>query len=147
MGTWISAVMRSWSVPVGKVGDVHVRIHLSFLIVLFYFWAVQSSNPTVLDIGRGLAATGLILLSVIIHEVAHGLTSMHQALPARVLILLPIGRVTLMDNAEVQKREAGAEFAVAITGPLASLMLAILSAVVIWLIMPGFVIQARPLIS
>src|SRR4051812_5152724 len=75
MGSWISAAMRSWSVPVGKIGDVHVRLHLSYLFLLICVWGLQSPLLGSRVVGRGLILVGLVLISVIVHELAHGLVA------------------------------------------------------------------------
>lgn len=124
MGTWLSSIMRSWSVPVGRVGDVHVRVHLSFLFLLIVIWSFDGKalGPTVL--GRGMALVGLIFLSVIVHELAHGLVSAKTSLPQRVLILMPIGGVTLMEENAAQLKDPIGRTGVALVGPLSNLLLA-----------------------
>jgi CBS domain-containing protein len=76
---------------------------------------------------RGLAVVLLILGSVIVHELAHVLTSMHSELPRRVLILMPIGGVTLMEEHGMQLRDPVGRFGGAVVGPLANLLLAFLA--------------------
>jgi CBS domain-containing protein/Zn-dependent protease len=125
MGSWISGVMRSWSVPVGRVGDVYVRLHLSYLLLLICIWGLESRMLGPRVVGRGFALTGLVLISVIAHEVAHGLAGPRSSTLKRMLILLPIGGVMLSDENLVQQRDPVGRFRVAILGPLVNLILAV----------------------
>jgi Zn-dependent protease/CBS domain-containing protein len=117
--------MRSWSIPVGRVGVVFVRIHLSFLFLLLVIWSFDAKPLGQAVLNRGLAVTALILASVIIHELAHGLISGKSKLPQRVLILMPIGGVTLMEENAMQLRDPVGKVGTALVGPLANLALAV----------------------
>jgi CBS domain-containing protein len=125
MGTWLSSVMRSWSVPLGRIGDVHVRIHLSFLFLLLVVWSFDAKQLGPAVIGRGFSLVALIFASVVVHELAHGLVSAKESLPQRVLILMPIGGVTLMEENAMQLRDPVGRTGVALIGPLANLLLAL----------------------
>ena len=50
--------------------------------------------------GRGLALVGIIFGSVVLHELGHALVSMRAGIPAKAIILLPIGGVTLLDETQ-----------------------------------------------
>lgn len=124
MGTWLSAIMRSWSAPVGRIGKVHVRLHLSFLFLLLMVWALDAKPLGPAVFSRGAALVGLILGSVLIHEIAHALMSSKGDLPQRVLILMPIGGVTLMEENAMQLKDPVGRPGVAVAGPLTHLVLA-----------------------
>ncbi len=119
--------MRSWSVPVGSIGNVHVRLHLSYFFLLICVWGLNSPLLGSRVVGRGIVLVGLVLVSVIVHEVAHGLAAMHANALKRVLILMPIGGVTLTDEDPMQQRDPGGRLGVALVGPLSNLLLAILA--------------------
>src|SRR5579863_1271323 len=90
--------MRSFSVHVGRLFGVEVRIHLTFLVLpLFVFWteyAVHSSanGP------RDLALVGIVLACVIAHEVGHMLVAWRAGLIPKAVILLPLSGVTIFDE-------------------------------------------------
>jgi len=147
MGTWISSVTRSWSIPVGKVGDVHVRLHLTYLMVLFYAWINQTETLGPRVYSRGLGFVALLLGSVIVHEIAHGLASLHTKLPQRMLVLMPIGGVTLMDDGSGQYRDPVGSAPVALAGPLANLLLAAAGVGVMRYIAPGMHVLAAPYVD
>src|SRR3954469_2134127 len=136
MGSWISAAMRSWSVPVGKIGDVHVRLHLSYLFLLICVWGLQSPLLGSRVVGRGIILVSLVLISVIAHELAHGLVTGQSSALKRVLILMPLGGVTLSDENLVQQKDPVGRFRIAIVGPLVNLILAVAALAVIKTVAP-----------
>ena len=68
-----------------------------------------------------------MLISVIAHEVAHGLVAGHSNVLKRVLILMPVGGVSLSDENLMQQKDPVGRFRVAIVGPLVNLILALLA--------------------
>src|SRR3954464_7972559 len=146
MGSWISAAMRSWSVPVGKIGDVHVRLHLSYLFLLICVWGLQSPLLGSRVVGRGLILVGLVLISVIVHELAHGLVTGHSGALKRVLILMPLGGVALSDENLMQHKDPVGRFRVAVVGPLANLILALTALTVIKSLAPQIHIFSEPFV-
>jgi CBS domain-containing protein/Zn-dependent protease len=146
MGSWISAAMRSWSVPVGKIGDVHVRLHLSYLFLLICVWGLQSPLLGSRVVGRGIILVGLVLISVIAHEVAHGLVAGHTNVLKRVLILMPLGGVSLSDENLMQQKDPVGRFRVAVVGPLVNLILALLALSVIKSVAPHIRIFSEPFV-
>ena len=147
MGNWASSILRSWSIPVGRIGNAHVRLHLSFFFLLAYVWITDSKTLGQAVYGRGLALMGLILVSVIIHELAHGLVTIHRKLPVRVLVLMPIGGIVLADDSVQQDRDSGGEVLVALAGPLANLFIAFVSGSIVLGLIPGVSLWSSPLVS
>src|SRR5437764_13137472 len=92
--------MRNWSIPAGRIFGVEIRIHLTFLFLLVFVWLTDSASHATVTPGRGLALVGIIFASVLLHELGHALVSMHGGVPAKSVILLPIGGVTLLDQPE-----------------------------------------------
>ena len=84
--------MRSWSVNVGRIFGAELRIHLSFAFLLLFVWMTEAALPHA-SLARGLAMVVLVVISVLAHEIGHGLAALHEDLPARSIILLPIGGV------------------------------------------------------
>lgn len=147
MGTWISSITRSWSFPVGRIGDVHVRLHLTFVLLLIYVWTTEWDPLGERVLGRGLAFVGIVLGAVIVHEIAHGLVSMRQKLPQRMLILMPIGGVSLMDDSTGQYRDPVGTPLVAFAGPVANLLLAAAAALIVPQVIHGFRVVAPPYVG
>ena len=129
--------MRSWSIPVGRLFGVDVRIHLTFFILpTFIYWtdyAVRQGNATG---PRDLAIVGIILACVAAHECGHMLAARRFGLIPKAVILLPLTGVALYDESRTEKPQSPAllwqrEVRLALIGPLVSLALAVLAAAVV----------------
>jgi CBS domain-containing protein len=129
--------MKSWSISVGKIFGVELRIHLSFVFLLFFVWLTESAARGNASAGRGLALVAIIFGCVILHELGHALVGRHAGIPAKAIILLPIGGVTLLDETR-QPLEPGAmtwkrDVRIALAGPLVNLLIAVAAGSVILL--------------
>src|SRR5580698_1917579 len=126
--------MRSWSIPVGRLFGVDVRLHLTFLILpMFIIWmdyTVRKENATG---QRDLAVVGILLACVGAHELAHMLAARRLGMIPKAVILLPLTGVALYDESRAAKPQPAAqlrqrEVRLALVGPLASFALACLTA-------------------
>ncbi len=132
--------MRSWSIPIGRLFGVEVRIHLTFLILpMFIFWTQYAANQGSANGPRDLALVGLILACVAAHECAHMLAARRYGMIPKAVILLPLTGVALYDESRADKTQFAAlgwkrDVRLALVGPIVSLALAGLSAAVINLI-------------
>lgn len=114
------------SVRMGRVLRVPLRIHwtVPLLVVLFGYslgsqtlpaWIPDQSNATYTV--AGLAGALLLLGSLLAHEAAHA-TARRKGIPVQSITLWALGGMTEMGK----PRAAGAAFLVAVSGPLASLV-------------------------
>jgi len=136
--------MRSWSIPAGRLFGVDIRIHLTFVALLIFVWATQSLTMGTAGAMRGVALVAIIFGCVVLHELGHALVARHSGLAVRSIILLPIGGVTLMEDAG--PRDPAREIRIAVAGPLVNLAIALLSGAVILLFLPQVKLWARPLV-
>jgi Zn-dependent protease/predicted transcriptional regulator len=132
--------MRSWSILIGRLFGVEVRVHLTFLILpLFVFWTEYNVHHTA-DGGRDLALVGIILACVAAHEAGHMLVARRAGMVAKAVILLPLCGVTLFDESHAEKLESAAawkrEVQLALVGPLVNLLLAVAAAGVVFILAP-----------
>jgi Zn-dependent protease/CBS domain-containing protein len=121
--------MRSWSIPVGRLFGVDVRLHLTFLILpLFVYWTDYAAHPQSLNGARDLALCGIILACVAAHECGHMLAARRFGLIPKAVILLPLTGVALYDESRIEKPIASLgwkrEIRLALVGPLVNLALA-----------------------
>ncbi len=133
--------MRSWSIPIGRLFGVDVRIHLTFLILpMFIFWTDYVAHEGKANGPHDLALAGIILACVAAHECGHILMARRFGLTPKGVILLPLTGVTLYDESGAEKLQTGAqpgvipwkrEIQIAIVGPLVSLALAGLAAAIV----------------
>lgn len=139
-------LMRSWSVSAGRVFGIDVRIHLTFVFLLFYVWMTEASGLGASGVGRGLALVGLVLASVLLHELAHMLAALQQRLPASSVVLLPIGGVSLLQEPARQKLDPNHELRIALAGPLINLLMAFLAAAVVLSVAPEAALWKQPFV-
>lgn len=142
--------MRSWSIPAGRIFGVELRIHLTFLFLLLFVWLTESTSRGTASPGRGLALVGMIFGCVVLHELGHALASTHAGIPAKAIILLPIGGVTLLDDTQ-QSIQPGApawkrDIRIALAGPLVNLLLALVTGSVLLSVAPEVQLWAKPYI-
>jgi Zn-dependent protease/CBS domain-containing protein len=141
--------MRSWSIPVGRLFGIEVRIHLTFLFLLVFVWSTDAATQDASAALRGLALVGIVFGSVVLHELGHALVARGSGIPAKGIILLPIGGITILDEAHVIPDPVNGwkrDIRIAVAGPLVNLFLAGLSAIVLLAAIPGFSLTARPLL-
>jgi Zn-dependent protease/CBS domain-containing protein len=129
--------MRSWSIPVGRLFGVDVRIHLTFFILpMFIFWTEYAAHQGAANGPRDLALVGIILICVAAHEFGHMLAARRVGLIPKAVIFLPLTGVALYDESRSEKPQPSPrmwkrDIRLALVGPLASLSLACLSAALI----------------
>jgi len=129
--------MRSWSIPVGRLFGVDVRIHFTFFVLpMFIFWTEYAAHQGAANGPRDLALAGIILASVAAHECGHMLAARRIGLIPKAVILLPLTGVALYDESRVEKAQPAAllwkrDIRLALMGPLVSLALACLTAAVV----------------
>ena len=144
--------MRSWSIHVGRLFGVEVRLHLTFLILpLFVFWTEYSVHPTA-NGPRDLALVGIVLACVAAHEIGHMLVARRLGLIPKAVILLPLSGVTVFDESRVEKPESAdaawkREVRIALTGPLVNLAFALVAAGVILLAGVGAHLREWPFLQ
>jgi len=121
--------MRSWSISVGRLFGVDVRLHLTFLILpVFVYWTDYAVNQQNASGPRDLALVGIILACVAAHECGHVLAARRFGLIPKAVILLPLTGVALYDESRVEKQPSATwwkrEIRLALVGPLVNLALA-----------------------
>src|SRR6266487_6804098 len=128
--------MRSWSIPIGRLFGVDVRIHLTFfLLPMFIFWTEYAAHQGNANGPHDLALAGIILACVGAHECGHMLAARRFGLIPKAVILLPLTGVALNDESRVEKLPPALmwkrEIRIALVGPLVNLALASLAAAAI----------------
>jgi Zn-dependent protease/CBS domain-containing protein len=128
--------MRSFSIHVGRLFGVEVRLHLTFVILpLFVFWTEYNAQRPA-NGPRDLALVGIVLACVAVHEIGHLLVARRAGLIPKAVILLPLGGVTVFEESRPERPESGAavwkrEVRIAVTGPLMNLAFATIAAGII----------------
>src|SRR5438552_13825393 len=124
--------MRNWSIPAGRIFGVEIRIHLSFALLMLFVAISEQLAHVQVNPWRGTALVAIMFGSVVLHELGHALVGRHSGVPPRAIILMPIGGVTIFDEAQPAilpdwKRD----IKIAIAGPVVNLLIAAVSAIVL----------------
>lgn len=125
----ISAGMRR-EVLLGRVSGVPVRADLRWFLVIGVVTVLIAASVVQLGQGisvlvgavLGLAATLVFFLSIFLHEYAHAVVARMERLEVVEIVLHPFGGLTRFRHEPETPR---AEFRIAIAGPVASFVLAI----------------------
>ncbi|MEU0822156.1 site-2 protease family protein [Streptomyces mirabilis] len=116
------------SIRIGSLRGVALRAHWSVPLIMFLL-AYGLASRTLPGYAPGLAPVVyavagvvgalLLLVSLVVHEAAHALTARRAGIPVRDVTLWALGGMTRMDRPTT----ARTAFTVAVSGPLASLVL------------------------
>ena len=60
--------MRSWSIPIGRLFGIEIRIHLTFFFLLAFVWSTEAGAQDANAALRGLALVGIVFGSVVLRE-------------------------------------------------------------------------------
>jgi Zn-dependent protease/CBS domain-containing protein len=144
--------MRNWSIPIGRLFGVEIRVHLTFVFLLALVWMAESAMKGNSTPGRELALVGIIFGSVVLHELGHALVAMREGLQAKAIILLPIGGITLLEEGPAPSSDAShdvpwkRDIRVALAGPLVNIAIALVAAAVVLVKSPGLQLWMQPFI-
>ena len=142
--------MRSWSIPAGRLFGIEIRIHFTFFFLLLFVFGAESSAQ---DSTAGLRAFGLVAIvfgSVILHELVQAWVARREGVPAKGLILLPIGGVAIRDEAQATPETDSTwkrEIRIASAGPAVNLAIAGMAALVLLAVLPETRLTVRPLVD
>ena len=142
--------MRSWSIPAGRLFGIEIRIHLTFFFLLLFVWSAESATQDMTTAARALGLVGIIFASVILHELGHALVARRAGVPAKGIILLPIGGVTILDESQAIPESETTwkrDIRIAVAGPLVNLAIAGASALFLLAVVPGFPLTSKPLVD
>ena len=139
--------MRAWSFPLGKPFGVELRIHGLFVVLLFL--ASVFAGATGPGGWRGAGLWLLILFAVCVRETARAIASSAFGIGIRSILLLPIGGLQALTEpeTEAQPQTSRVRFTLALIGPAANLLVALLLAGLLAGGSPGIHLLAHPWVS
>jgi Zn-dependent protease len=145
--------MRNWSIPLGKLFGVEIRIHFTFLFLLAFVWMAESAMKGNSAPNRVLALVGIVFGSVVLHELGHALVAMREGLRAKAIILLPIGGITLLDDSQppgsaplTGQNTWKRDVRIAIAGSLVNISLAVIAGLIVMAKFPDAHLWVKPFI-
>jgi len=140
--------MRTWSIPAGRIFGIEIRIHVSFAILLLFIGLTEQIAHNTVSPWRGTALLAIVFGSVVLHELGHALVGRQSGVPPRAIVLLPIGGVTIFDEAQPEvpanwKRDVR----IAVAGPVVNFLIAGLSALFLHIAAPNDRLWADPYVT
>src|SRR4051812_26554078 len=127
--------MSAWSIPIGRLFGIDIRLHWTFALLLAL--VVMPDPQGVVMPGRALALVGIVFGSVVLHELGHAWLALRAGLPVRAITLLPIGGVTVLDGSQSGPPKPDVEIRVALAGPLVNFFIAAVSVIGVLLVYPA----------
>jgi Zn-dependent protease len=121
------------SITVGRIFGIRLAVSLSWFFIFFlviftlgsvYFPGRYPDWPLALHWVAAVAASLLLFLCVLIHEIAHSLVALRKKVPVRSITLFMLGGVSHIGK---DAPTPGAELLISLAGPLASLVLGVLA--------------------
>lgn len=120
------------TVPIGRILGIPIDLDFSwFLIAALITWILAVNYyPAEFKGGThseywlmGAVTTALFFASIVVHELAHSAVALHYKIPVSRITLFIFGGVSQIAG---EPQSAGAEFLIAVVGPLTSFALAVL---------------------
>jgi stage IV sporulation protein FB len=112
----------SWSINIGSIAGTAIRIHVTFILLLAFFFFVGLANGNISDAVNTLVFVVLVFACVLAHEFGHILTARAFGVETPDVTLLPIGGVARL--ARIPEKP-GQELLIAIAGPLVNVAIAL----------------------
>lgn len=112
-----------WSFQIGKLFGIPIRVHVTFLFLLFFIGILGSREAGASGAIFGMVSIVFIFLCVILHEMGHSLVAVHYGIDVKDIVLLPIGGISRMEEIPEDPKK---EITISLVGPMVSFGLAIL---------------------
>jgi Zn-dependent protease/CBS domain-containing protein len=123
-----------------SVQGIDIKVHITFPLILIWaavqFGFLGRGGFSLSGAAFGVVVTILLFACVVIHELAHSLTSTRLGYPVEDIVLFPLGGVSQIEQIP---EGPGEEFLMAVAGPLSNVVIAIVL-VVIGLLTPGSIL-------
>jgi stage IV sporulation protein FB len=111
----------SWSILLGRILGVDVRIHLTFFLLLAWYGIAAGSQGGMSEAFSAIAFILAVFVCVLAHEFGHVLTARAYGIGTRDIVLLPIGGVASIERMPEKPRE---ELIIALAGPAVNVVIA-----------------------
>ena len=125
-----------WSLNLGTVAGIRIKIHWTFLFIVLYVFYSNYRQSGSLETGIwGVLFILAVFACVTLHELGHATMGKRFGVRTRKITLLPIGGVASMENIP---EKPGHEFWIAIAGPLVNVGIAVL----LYLLFAGQIVES-----
>ncbi len=120
-----------------SVKGIDIKLHITFPLILIWaaiqFGFLGQDGFSISGAAFGVVVTLLLFVCVVIHELAHSLTSTYMGYPVEDIVLLPLGGVSQIEK---MPEGAGEELLIAVAGPLSNIVIAFVLGLIA-LVTPG----------
>ncbi len=117
------------SISIGSIFGIKISLHWTFILLLLFALFISAYFFLLMVV---------LFVCVLIHELAHSVTSKRNGINVKSIILLPIGGASIMDITDISPR---LEFNIAIVGPLMSLALGFIFGFLSIFAPPGIILE------
>lgn len=125
----------SWSLQLGKIKGIQIRVHTSFVLVLIWGALNYGGDRGWQGAMYGTLIVLLIFAIVLLHELGHSLAAMAFGIKVQDITLLPIGGLARLERMPSKPWQ---EFIVAAAGPFVNFVMAlVLLPFILWLMWTG----------
>ncbi len=121
--------MASSSPKIGKLFGIDIELHWTFLLLVLFALLVSVEFFVIIV---------LLFICVLIHELAHSVTSQRNHIKVKKIVLLPIGGASIIDETKIDPR---VEFNIALAGPVMSFLLGGIFGIAVIFSPPGYFTQ------
>ncbi|KAB2850474.1 MAG: site-2 protease family protein [Hyphomicrobiaceae bacterium] len=111
----------SWSIGLGRILGVDVRIHLTFFLLLAWYGIAAGAQGGMPEAAAAIVFILAVFACVLAHEYGHVLTARAYGIGTRDIVLLPIGGVASIERMPEKPRE---ELIIALAGPAVNVVIA-----------------------
>jgi Zn-dependent protease len=131
------------SLEVGTVKGIPIRLHFTLLLVsLLIVWALATMLMPEIYPGlsstlywtMGAAGAIILIVSVLLHELAHSIVALRYGLKVSEIVLYIFGGVSVIKEQEEASKDFHKEFRIAVVGPIASFVIAAILAISFFLL-------------
>jgi Zn-dependent protease len=131
------------SLEVGTVKGIPIRLHFTLLLVsLLVVWALATMLMPEIYPGlsstlywtMGAAGAIILIISVLLHELAHSIVALRYGLKVSEIVLYIFGGVSVIKEQEEASKDFHKEFRIAVVGPIASFVIAAILAISFFLL-------------
>jgi Zn-dependent protease len=131
------------SLEVGTVKGIPIRLHFTLLLVsLLVVWALATMLMPEIYPGlsstlywtMGAAGAIILIVSVLLHELAHSIVALRYGLKVSEIVLYIFGGVSVIKEQEEASKDFHKEFRIAVVGPIASFVIAAILAISFFLL-------------
>jgi Zn-dependent protease/CBS domain-containing protein len=112
-----------WSIKVGKILGIDVKVHLTFFLLLVWFGFIYYAQGGGAAAVQGLLFILLLFVCVLLHEFGHALAARRYGIATKDIILLPIGGVARLQRMPDKPSQ---ELVVALAGPAVNVVIVLI---------------------